>query len=103
MLRRLKARKARGELIGCMLYEPPPGVVWNLSLGDLDLAGGLLRVTIGKGARDRVVPLGQVAVAAVANYLSHARPALLGAGYTDQLFISYRGNPFVTCASRSRI
>ena len=26
-----KARKARGELTGCLLYEPPPGVVWNLS------------------------------------------------------------------------
>jgi hypothetical protein len=26
-----KARKARGELTGCLLYEPPPGVVWNIS------------------------------------------------------------------------
>jgi integrase/recombinase XerD len=65
----------------------------NLLLSDLDLAGGLLRVTLGKGARDRVVPLGQVAAAALADYLSHARPALLGAGHIDRLFISYRGNP----------
>ncbi len=26
-----KARKARGELTGCLLYEPPPGVVWVIS------------------------------------------------------------------------
>jgi hypothetical protein len=28
---RPKARKARGELTGCLLYEPPPEVVWSLS------------------------------------------------------------------------
>ena len=26
-----KAHQARGELTGCLLYEPPRGVVWNLS------------------------------------------------------------------------
>jgi plasmid stabilization system protein ParE len=26
-----KARKARGELTGCLLYEPPPGVVWIIN------------------------------------------------------------------------
>ena len=26
-----KARKARGELTGCLLYEPPPGVLWIIS------------------------------------------------------------------------
>ena len=62
-------------------------------LGDLDLPGGLLRITLGKGARDRVVPLGRVAVTALEDYLGQARPELLGAGRTDRLFISYRGNP----------
>ncbi len=65
----------------------------NLLTGDLDLAGGLLRITLGKGARDRVVPLGSLAVTALEDYLSHARPQLLGTGHTEQLFISYRGNP----------
>jgi hypothetical protein len=26
-----KARQARGELTGCLLYEPPPGVLWAVS------------------------------------------------------------------------
>jgi integrase/recombinase XerD len=64
-----------------------------LALTDLDLVNGLLRITLGKGARDRVVPLGALAVAALESYLSHARPQLLGAGCTSRLFISYRGNP----------
>ena len=54
---------------------------------------GLLRITLGKGARDRVVPLGTVAVASLKSYLSQARPQLLGDSHTDRLFLSYRGNP----------
>ncbi len=65
----------------------------NLTLGDLNLGDGLLRITLGKGARDRVVPLGHVAVTALESYLELTRPELLGAGHTDRLFISYRGNP----------
>jgi integrase/recombinase XerD len=65
----------------------------NLALGDLNLAEGLLRITLGKGARDRVVPLGTLAVAALDSYLQVARPKLLGTSPNDRLFISYRGNP----------
>ena len=66
----------------------------GLVTSDLNLDDGLLRITLGKGARDRVVPLGTVAVAALRSYLSQARPQLLGSGsQTDRLFISYRGNP----------
>ena len=65
----------------------------GLVTGDLNLDDGLLRITLGKGARDRVVPLGTVAVASLKSYLSHARPQLLGNSHTDRLFISYRGNP----------
>jgi integrase/recombinase XerD len=64
-----------------------------LTTGDLNLDDGLLRITLGKGARDRVVPLGAVAVASLKSYLSQARPKLLGESQTDRLFISYRGNP----------
>lgn len=65
----------------------------NLTLGDLNLGEGLLRITLGKGGRDRTVPLGTLAVAALKDYLSRARSELLGSGHTDRLFLSYRGNP----------
>jgi integrase/recombinase XerD len=65
----------------------------GLVTGDLNLSDGLLRITLGKGARDRVVPLGAVAVASLQSYLSQARPKLLSSSHTDRLFISYRGNP----------
>jgi integrase/recombinase XerD len=65
----------------------------SLTLQDVNLGEGLLRITLGKGARDRVVPLGAVAISALQAYLADARPALLKTGQTDRLFISYRGNP----------
>jgi integrase/recombinase XerD len=65
----------------------------HLLLSDLNLAEGLLRVTQGKGGKDRGVPLGGVAVRALGTYLEHSRPELLGQCVTDRLFLSYRGKP----------
>lgn len=45
-------------------------------LADLDLDGALVRV-LGKRSKERIVPLGRPAVAALAEYLDHGRPALL--------------------------
>jgi integrase/recombinase XerD len=64
----------------------------NLTLGDLNLGEGLLRITQGKGAQDRVVPMGSMAVSTLESYLSQARPKLLGESQTDRVFISYRGH-----------
>jgi integrase/recombinase XerD len=49
----------------------------GLDLDDLDLDGGTLRV-LGKGSRERVVPIGRSARVAVSAYLAHARPELRG-------------------------
>ena len=51
-----------------------------------------LRITLGKGARDRVVPLGSIAVTALQAYLAQGRPQLLAQSHTDRLFVSYRGH-----------
>jgi len=48
----------------------------SLDLGDLDLASGFARV-IGKGSKERIVPLGSESVAAIRNYLGESRPRLL--------------------------
>jgi integrase/recombinase XerD len=64
-----------------------------LPLGALDARAGVLRV-FGKGRRERLVPLGEPALAAVEAYLERGRPALLGSGKgTDAMFLSRRGGP----------
>jgi integrase/recombinase XerD len=55
---------------------------------DLDLDGGSVRV-VGKGDRERVVPVGDVAVGWLRRYLGTARPALAAA---DRVRIA-RGGP----------
>jgi len=62
---------------------------------DLDLAGGSVRV-VGKGDRERVVPVGDVAVAWLERYLAAARPALAAADRVrgargGPVFLSDRG------------
>jgi integrase/recombinase XerD len=47
----------------------------GLELGDLDLRDGVARV-LGKGNKERVVPLGRSARSALAEYLGQGRPAL---------------------------
>ena len=48
----------------------------NLRVGDLEMRMGCLRC-IGKGNKERLVPVGRKALAAVEQYLSEARPQLL--------------------------
>ncbi|MEO8626066.1 MAG: site-specific tyrosine recombinase [Candidatus Limnocylindrales bacterium] len=50
----------------------------NLDLEDLAVSEGSVRV-IGKGDRERRLPVGDVALAALTKYVDEARPALLGA------------------------
>jgi integrase/recombinase XerD len=63
----------------------------GLELGDLDLRDGMARV-LGKGNKERVVPLGRSARAALGDYLTTGRPALLrGNSRTDAVFLNARG------------
>jgi integrase/recombinase XerD len=61
-----------------------------LRLADVDLDAGLARC-FGKGRKERLVPLGQVARGWVTRYLSKARPRLLKGRASAQLFLSQRG------------
>ncbi|MGD8400713.1 MAG: tyrosine recombinase XerC [Bacillota bacterium] len=64
----------------------------NLKLRDLDLSRGYLRVW-GKGAKERLAPIGIPAQRAVERYLREARPRLLSsdASPVDAVFLNYRG------------
>jgi integrase/recombinase XerD len=61
-----------------------------LKLQSLDLEQRVLRV-FGKGAKERVVPVGQPAARAVQNYLAAGRPALVKARTGSELFLSQQG------------
>lgn len=61
----------------------------GLSLTQMDLSGGYVRVT-GKGQRERIVPLGEEAVAWLRQYLSSARPLILGSRPASAVFVTSR-------------
>lgn len=66
----------------------------GLDLADLDLDDGLVRV-LGKGGKERVVPVGRAAQAALAAYLRDGRLALrsarAGRADDDAVFLNARG------------
>ncbi len=62
----------------------------GLRLRDLHLDGGYLRC-IGKGSKERVVPIGGEADAVLQRYLAEARPVLLGHRRSEVLFVNARG------------
>lgn len=62
----------------------------NLRLDHLDLDTGVCRV-IGKGDKERLVPLGDAAIECLRDYLSGARAQLLGQRMSAAVFVSGRG------------
>jgi integrase/recombinase XerD len=62
----------------------------TLGAGVLDM--GVVRV-LGKGSKERLVPLGEEAIAWIKRYLAAARASLLGAGKSKAMFVTARGGP----------
>ena len=62
----------------------------SLTTDGLDAEFGFLRV-VGKGDKERVVPVGEVALDLIARYRSESRPVLLKGRNTTALFVSNRG------------
>jgi integrase/recombinase XerD len=62
----------------------------GLRTGDLDLQMGCVRC-IGKGNKERMVPVGKQALGAVRTYLRDSRPRLLGRRASSWLFLNRRG------------
>jgi integrase/recombinase XerD len=67
--------------------------VVNLSLYDLDQERGTLHVRQGKGKKDRMVPIGERALAWVRKYLDEARPKLVVEPDSGYLFLTLYGQP----------
>jgi integrase/recombinase XerD len=62
----------------------------SLDLDDIDIREGEVRV-VGKGNRERVVPLGGKACEALRHYLQSGRPHLLKKGQIHALFLNQKG------------
>jgi integrase/recombinase XerD len=62
----------------------------GLSLQQVNLQAGVLKV-IGKGNKERLVPLGEESIEWLQRYLSGARKELLGTHVSDALFPTARG------------
>jgi len=62
----------------------------GLTLEDVDLEEEFLRAR-GKGSKERLVPIGREAIAALRAYLARARPALVGLGIERHVFVNRRG------------
>jgi integrase/recombinase XerD len=61
----------------------------GLKLAAVSLDMGVVRV-LGKGSKERLVPLGEEAIGWLTRYLAAARPALLGPGTSDATFLTAR-------------
>jgi len=62
----------------------------TLKVEQLNVRQGLIRC-IGKGNKERLVPLGEIALQWIEDYMINARPALLKGMVTDDLFPTNRG------------
>jgi integrase/recombinase XerD len=62
----------------------------SLKLGQVSQDMGVVRV-MGKGSKERLVPLGEEALEWIRRYLKEARPELLGRHSSDDLFVTARG------------
>jgi integrase/recombinase XerD len=62
----------------------------GLDVNDVDLDRGFVRPH-GKGNKERVVPIGREASAAVTRYLRAGRPQLVGSHRRSRLFVNFRG------------
>ncbi len=66
----------------------------NLQLIDLDPERGTVMIRQGKGKKDRVVPIGERAIAWLDRYLEEVRPRLLVDPGDNTIFLTWMGAPF---------
>ena len=62
----------------------------GLKLFELNLDDGVVRA-LGKGSKERLVPLGEIAVQWLTNYISEGRAELLKGRVCDEVFVTARG------------
>ncbi len=63
----------------------------NLKFEQISFRQGVVRI-IGKGNKERLVPVGEEAMSWLENYMSQARKTILGERQCDYLFVTNRGD-----------
>jgi integrase/recombinase XerD len=66
----------------------------NLKLYDLDVERGTMMVRMGKGKKDRMIPIGERALAWIDRYITEVRPTLVRQPDDGVLFLSNQGEMF---------
>lgn len=64
----------------------------GLHLININLEAGYVR-TIGKGSKERIIPMGEIAMKAIRDYISDGRISLLKGKNIPYLFVNSRGKP----------
>lgn len=64
----------------------------ELPFEQINLSAGLVQVT-GKGNKERIVPIGEVAIEWIEKYIKESRPSLVKKKWVDTLFVSRLGRP----------
>jgi integrase/recombinase XerD len=62
----------------------------SLNLSDINLNMGFIKC-FGKGSKERIVPLGRLAIENVSRYLERGRPLLKKRGQEEALFLNHHG------------
>jgi integrase/recombinase XerD len=65
----------------------------NLSIYDVNLSHGTVMVRLGKGKKDRLVPIGERAIRWIEKYIAEARPMLVKGHDPQSLFLNSDGEP----------
>ena len=65
----------------------------DLEVSSLDLARGVIAVRLGKGRKDRFVPVSRRAASWIARYLTTSRPALLAGSSCRAVFVTTHRGP----------
>lgn len=63
----------------------------SLNVGDVNLEAGYIRCA-GKGSKERIVPLGSLAIQSVREYLNHGRSKLVKDREETALFVNHHGH-----------
>lgn len=74
----------------------------GLQLRQVAMDAGYLHI-IGKGSKERLVPMGEMALAALQEYLRRARPSLLNGRKSEAVFVTARGTALTRHAFWHRI
>ena len=67
----------------------------GLELFDIDAERGTILIRLGKGRKDRMIPIGERALAWIDRYVSDVRPALVVSSAEKALFLTSAGEAFI--------